>query len=251
MATLSVVIIARNETAKIRRCLESVAWADELIVVDSMSADATREICREFTSKVYLREFDTFDRQKNFGLERAGGQWILSVDADEVVSPALSEELRATLARDGKGYDGFVLRRENYLCGHPIRYAWGRDALVRLVRNGRGRFRGEVHEKLEVEGRVGELTQPLLHFNSDDLHEYLAKNYRYIALEARVRHRKGERFRIARALLSPLRVFLFRYVRLRGFRDGTMGLIVCVLLAFFTFLVHVKLWELGRSETSR
>lgn len=248
MHTLSVVIITRNEAAKIRRCLESVAWADELIVVDAGSTDGTPEICREFTSKVYLREFDRFDRQKNFGREQATGRWILSLDADEVVSPALGEELRATLARDRDGYDGFVLRRENYLCGHPIAYVWGRDALVRLVRSGRGRFHGEVHEKLRVDGPVGELSQPLHHFNSDNLQEYIAKNRRYVALEAEGRYRRGERFNIARALLSPLRVFLFRYIRLRGFRDGPMGLVLCVLLAFFTFLIHARLWELTRAE---
>ncbi len=251
MGALSVVIITRNEAARIRRCLESVVWADEVIVVDSGSTDRTEAVCREFTSKVYRREFDTFDRQKNFGLELATGQWILSLDADEVISRPLREELLATLARDGDGHDGFVLRRENYLCGHPILHAWGRDALVRLVRRGRGRFHGAVHEKLEVDGRVGELKQPLLHFNSDSLQEYIAKNQAYIALEAQRRHQRGERFSIARALLSPLRVFLFRYVRLRGFRDGTMGFILCVLLAFFTFLIHARLWELKQSEAPR
>lgn len=251
MGTLSVVIITRNEAARIRRCLEGVAWADEIIVVDSGSTDGTDAVCREFTSKVYRREFDTFDRQKNFGLELATGQWILSLDADEVVSPALREELLATLSRDGDGCNGFVLRRQNYLCGHPILHTWGRDALVRLVRRGRGRFSGAVHEKLQVDGPVGELKQPLLHFNSDSLHEYIAKNQAYIGLEAQRRYQRGERFSMVRALLSPLRVFLFRYVRLRGFRDGTMGFILCVLLAFFTFLIHARLWELTQSEARR
>ena len=251
MRALSVVIITRNEAARIRRCLESVVWADEVIVVDSGSTDRTEAVCREFTSKVYRREFDTFDRQKNFGLELATGQWILSLDADEVISRPLREELLATLTGDGDGHDGFILRRGNYLCGHPILHAWGRDALVRLVRRGRGRFHGAVHEKLEGDGRVGELKQPLLHFNSDSLQEYIAKNQAYIALEAQRRHQRGERFSIARALLSPLRVFLFRYVRLRGFRDGTMGFILCVLLAFFTFLIHARLWELTQSEAPR
>ena len=251
MGALSVVIITRNEAARIRRCLESVAWADEVIVVDSGSTDGTEAVCREFTSKVYRREFDTFDRQKNFGLELATGQWILSLDADEVVSPALREELLATLTGDGDGRNGFVLRRQNYLCGHPILHTWGRDALVRLVRKGGGRFDGAVHEKLQVDGPVGELRQPLLHFNSDSLQEYIAKNQAYIGLEAQRRYQRGERFSMARALLSPPRVFLFRYVRLRGFRDGTMGFILCVLLAFFTFLIHARLWELTQPEARR
>lgn len=251
MCALSVVIITRNEAARIRRCLESVAWADEVIVVDSGSTDGTTKICQEFTAKVHTREFDTFDRQKNFGLELATGRWILSLDADEVVSPALCEELLATLATDGDAHDGFALRRENYLCRRLILHAWGRDALVRLVRRGCGRFHGAVHEKLRVDGPVAELSQPLLHFNSDSLQEYIGKNQRYIALEAQRRYQRGERFSIPRALLSPLQVFLFRYVRLRGFRDGTMGFILCLLLAFFTFLMHARLWELTQSETPR
>lgn len=250
MCALSVVIITRNEAARIRRCLESVAWADEVIVVDSGSTDGTEAISRELGAKLYRRAFDTFDRQKNFGLERAAGPWILSVDADEVISPALREEIEALLTRDGDGQDGFVLRRENYLCGHPIRHAWGKDALVRLVRKGCGAFAGTVHEKLEVNGPVAELRQPLLHFNSDSLQEYIAKNLAYIALEARRRYERGERFSILRALLAPLRVFLFRYVRLGGFRDGTMGFILCVLLAFFTFLIHAGLWNLAQSEAT-
>jgi glycosyltransferase involved in cell wall biosynthesis len=251
VGALSVVIITRNEAARIRRCLASVAWADEVIVVDSGSTDGTEAICKEFTTRVYQRDFDTFDRQKNFGLERATGPWILSMDADEVVSPALREELKALLARDGDGRDGFLLRRENYLCRHPIRHAWGRDALVRLVRKGRGRFAGTVHEKLDVNGPVAELRQPLLHFNSDSLQEYTAKNLAYIALEAQRRYQRGERFGLARAVLSPLWVFFFRYVRLGGFRDGTMGFVLCVLLAFFTFLIHASLWELAQSEATR
>lgn len=249
MPTLSVVAITRNEATRIRRCLESVAWADEVVVVDSGSTDGTADVCRTITPRVFVREFDTFDRQKNFALAQATGDWILSLDADEVVPPALAEELRALLGRDGDGYDGFLVRRENYLCGRPIVHAWGFDALVRVVRRGRGRFRREVHEKLEVDGRVGTLRAPLRHFNSDTLEEYLAKNHRYVALESDRRRRAGERAGLLRALMSPARVFLFRYVWLGGYRDGGMGFVLSALLAFFTFLVHARLWELGQAES--
>jgi hypothetical protein len=178
----------------------------------------------------------------------ASSQWILSLDADEAVSPALRDELQATLESDGRGHDGFVLQRQNYLCGHPIVHAWGKDALVRLVRKGHGVFQGTVHEKLQVTGSVDELSQPLLHFNSTSLHNYVAKNLAYVALDAERRYRQGERFNAARALTAPVRVFVFRYVWLQGFRDGIMGLILCALLAFFTFLVHGRLWELEQTQ---
>lgn len=251
MGTLSVAVITRNEASTIRRCLESVDWADELIVVDSGSTDGTVEACRAFTSKVFVRAFDTFDVQKNFAFAQARTDWILSIDADEVVSPALAVELREIVARGGDGCDGFVLRRENYVCGRPIRYLWGHDALVRLVRRGRGRFQGDVHEKLRVEGRVGTLRQPLLHFNSTDLRQWMAKNRQYVELEARLRYRAGERFNPARALLAPLHVFFFRYVTLRGYRDGGLGFVLSCLLAFFTFRLHVRLRELGWTEAAQ
>ena len=146
MPELSVVIITRNKTARIRRCLESVAWAGEIIVVDPGSTDGMAAVCGEYTSKIYRRAFDTFDRQKNFGPELASGQWTLSLDADEGVSPPLRKEVQATLARDGDGRGGFLLQRQNYLCGHPLVHTWGQDALVRLVRRGRGRFQGTIHE---------------------------------------------------------------------------------------------------------
>jgi glycosyltransferase involved in cell wall biosynthesis len=247
VATLSVVVITRNEARRIRRCLESCAWADELVVVDSGSDDGTVEICREFTPHVHVRPFDRFDRQKNFGLDMATSEWVLALDADEVVSPALRDEIRQVVAAGGD-HAAFVLRRQNLLCGQPIDHAWGRDALVRLMRRGRGRFHNAVHEKVEVDGPVGELAAPLLHFNSEDLQEWIAKNQRYVGLEARERVQRGERFRLARALLSPLRVFLFRYVGLGGLRDGRMGLVLCVSLAFFTFLLHARLRELETAE---
>ncbi|MBI2217754.1 MAG: glycosyltransferase family 2 protein [Candidatus Rokubacteria bacterium] len=250
MPDLSVVIITRNEAARIERCLASVAWADELIIVDAGSTDGTAERCRAFTPHVLVRAFDSFDRQKNFALAQASGRWILSVDADEVVTPALGDEIRTVVARDGNGHAGFVVRRTNYLCGRPIRHVWGRDALVRLVQNGRGRFANTVHEKLQVDGPVGDLREPLLHYNSDTLAEYLAKNHRYVDLEAAARHARGERFHPVRAVLAPLRVFLFRYVRLGGFRDGPIGLILAMLLGFFTFVMHVRLWELRQAERS-
>lgn len=251
MPMLSVIVITKNEERRIRRCLESVRWADEIVVVDSGSTDETLKICREFTDRILVRSFDTFSSQKNAALDRATGDWVLSLDADEVVSPSLTDELCAMLGRDGDGCNAFVLRRENYFCGRPIRYVWGRDALVRVVRRGCGRFRGEVHEKLGVSGRIGELTQALLHYNSENLHEYVAKNNLYTSLEAQLRYHRGEQSHSVRLFLSPLRVFLFRYIRLQGFRDGKTGFILCVLLAFFTFLVHLKLLEFARSETNQ
>ncbi len=240
MGTLSVVIITANDAGRIRPCLKAVGWADEVIVVDSGSQDGTVEACVAFGAQLHHRAFDTFDRQKNFGLALAKGDWILSLDADERVSPELRTEIQGVVSRDGVGCDGFLLHRQNYLCGRPIRHAWGRDALVRLVRRGHGCFRGAVHEQLTVDGRIGELAEPLLHFNSESLKEYGAKNLRHVALEAETGREKGAPCSILRAVLSPLHVFVFRYCWLRGFRDGWMGFVLSVLLAFFSFLIHAS-----------
>lgn len=244
MGTVSLVIITKNEAPRIRLCLESARWADEIVVVDSGSTDGTVEICREFTDKVIERGFDTFEAQKNFAVEQTTGEWILSLDADEVLSPEASQEIRSKVIDNGSGYVGYVLRRENYLCGTRIRHVWGHDRQLRLFQKGKGRFCGSVHERVMVHGDVGELIHPLLHYNSVNLWKFLAKNELYTNLEARRKYESGERLNLAKSLLSPVRVFFFRFVTLGGYRDGTMGLVLSMALAYFALRVQWKIWRM-------
>jgi glycosyltransferase involved in cell wall biosynthesis len=240
-------VITRNEAHRVARCLQSVGFADEIVVVDSESTDGTMDVCRAFTDKVFVRPFDSFVAQKNAALEYATGEWVVPIDADEVVSPELAREIRETIDRDPPEA-GFLVYRENYFCGRPIRHVWHNDRQVRLLRRGRVRYVRPVHEDVLVDGTLGVLRHRLQHFNSTSVGEYVAKHERYATLEARMKYERGERFDPVKLLLSPLRVLWLRYVRIGGYRDGWMGLLLSLLFAWFVFRVHVKILALQRGQ---
>jgi glycosyltransferase involved in cell wall biosynthesis len=245
--SLSVIMITKDAAGHVRRSLESIRWADEVVVMDSGSNDDTVPICRDYTTKIFVRPFDTFAAQRNAALKRAAGEWILALDADEVVPLDLAREIREIVARPGPGIHGYFVRRQNHFCGRPIRYLWGDDRLLRLFRRESGRFVNDVHEKVELAGPAATLSHPLVHFNSATLREYVRKNALYTRLEAGQRSRRGERGSLFRLLLAPLRVFA--YLSLRGYRDGWMGLLLAALLAYFTLRMHGLLWSLTRGRS--
>src|SRR5437879_6964818 len=140
MPALSVIIITKNEAHRIRRCLENLQWADEIVVVDSGSSDDTLSICKEFTENVFVRPFDNFSNQKNAALDLASGEWALSIDADEVVTADLAREIRQRIRSTGAGYAAYSVRRENFACGPPIRHGLKNDTQVKLFIRGVCRY---------------------------------------------------------------------------------------------------------------
>jgi glycosyltransferase involved in cell wall biosynthesis len=241
---LSVVIVTRNEEDRIRDCLASVAWADEIVVVDAESGDKTAAIAREFTDRVLLRAWDGFAAQKNFGIEQARGEWVLSLDADEQVEPALRDEIEATLA-SGDACDGYRVARRNIMWGRWIRHGGlYPDWQVRLFRRARGRFTDlAVHESVRVDGRVGRLHAPLLHKSYRDVGDFLRRAERYATLAAEEWARRAQPFRRHRLVTAPLARFLSMYVVRRGFLDGWRGFLLAVLYAYYVFIRSVKIWE--------
>jgi len=241
---LSVVIVTHNEEDRIRDCLASVAWADELVVVDAGSDDKTAAIAREFTDRVVLRAWNGFASQKNFGIDAARGEWVLSLDADEQVEPALREEILATLTAPG-ACDGYRIARRNIMWGRWIRHGGlYPDWQLRLFRRARGRFVDRaVHESIRVEGRVGQLTAPLLHHSYRDVGDFLRRADRYASLAADDWVRGGRRFRRHRLVVAPLFRFLSMYVVRGGFLDGWRGFLLAVLYAYYVLIRSVKIWE--------
>jgi len=237
---LSVVIITYNEEKNIRGCLENISWADEIVVVDTFSKDKTVEIVQEYTDKIYKRKFDSFEKLKNYALTLAQGDWLLSLDADERITPQGRKEIESAIKK--KEFDGFYLFRKNYLVGHPINYVWGPDMHLRLFRKDKVKFEGLVHEKAKVKGKVDKLKNPFLHFNASTWKEYILKNELYASLEAKKKLLRGERFNILKLFLSPIHVFFFRYFQNKGYKDKIIGLILSILLSYFTFRIHYKLW---------
>jgi glycosyltransferase involved in cell wall biosynthesis len=241
---LSVVVVTLNEEERLRACLESAAWADELIVVDALSQDKTAQIAREFTDRVIVRPWPGFAAQKNFAIGEASGDWILSLDADELVSPALRGEIARVLA-DGGPHDGYRTPRRNMFWGEWIRHGglWP-DWQIRLFRRGHGRFVSRaVHESVEVTGSVGRLEGPLIHRSYRDVSDFLARADRYSTLAAEEWVRSGKRARASDMVLRPLGRFLSMYVLRLGFLDGPRGFLLASLYAYYVLIRSVKAWE--------
>lgn len=242
---ISATIITWNEEANIRACLESLAWVDEIVVCDAISEDATVAICQEHGAKVVREPWLGYARQKNRCLELASQDWILSVDADERVSPALRAEIERA-AGSGE-HDGYRIPRRNYFGGRWIRHGgWYPDYTLRLFRRGRGRFIDrEVHEEVQVAGTVGTLREPLEHRTYRDIADFLHRMDRYSTLSALEYHKQGRRPRLMDLLLRPPATFLKMYLLRWGVLDGYAGFLLATLSACYTFAKYAKLRELA------
>ncbi|MDZ7374320.1 MAG: glycosyltransferase family 2 protein [candidate division KSB1 bacterium] len=243
-STLSALIIAQNEAHQIAECLESLRWADEIIVVDGGSADGTAEIARRYTPHVFVHPWRGYALQRRFALEKATGSWILAVDADERIPSSLADEIRHIVARDGEGYDGFYIARKSYFLGKWIRRAgWFPGYQLRLCRRERTHVTDRaVHEGLVVEGKVGYLTQPMLHFTYPTLESALERVNRYTTLEV-IDRGSGSRVRPADLLFHPLGEFLKKYIGLAGFAEGVHGLVLAATAALYKLALYAKIWE--------
>jgi glycosyltransferase involved in cell wall biosynthesis len=235
--SITAAVIARDEERLIQDCLDSLAWADEvLVVVDAATRDRTGEIARASGARVAERVFDTFAAQRDAALRWASGAWVLFVDADERVSPALRQEVCARVAAPD-GCVGFWIPRRNVLMGRVLRHAgWAPDYQLRLLERGHARYdpRRVVHEVPVLDGPAGYLSEPLVHFNYRDLKEFFDKQERYCGLEARRwLMTYGRRPRLRSVLGQPLREFWRRYVVLEGYREGGLGLALCLALAWY------------------
>jgi glycosyltransferase involved in cell wall biosynthesis len=241
------VVITLNEEERLRACLESVAWADEIVVVDAESHDKTVQIAREFTDRVVIRPWPGFAAQKNFALELARSDWILSLDADEEVSPALREEIARVVADPAAG-DGYAVPRRNIFWGRWVRHGGlYPDWQVRLFRRGRARFlERDVHESVRVEGRVGRLDGALLHRSYRDVADFLARADRYSTLAAEEWVRSGRPARARDLLLRPVGRFLGMYVLRLGCLDGWRGLLLATLYAYYVGMRAAKILERAR-----
>lgn len=241
---LSVTVITFNEEKNLRLCLESLAFADEIVVVDSGSSDRTVEIARSFTDHVFEEPWHGYARQKNLAQEKARGPWILNVDADERVTPALREEIRSLLAR-GPIEAGFRIPRKNYFRGRWIRHGgWYPNYMLRLYRKESGAFAPrEVHEQVVVQGKVGTLQSPLEHFTYDSISDYLKRMEVYSELSALQYVREGKKVSWGEILFRSFFTFFRMWILQAGFLDKADGLVLAVLYAQYTFAKYAKLKE--------
>ncbi|MDR0782131.1 MAG: glycosyltransferase family 2 protein [Pseudomonadales bacterium] len=244
---LSVILITRDEEANIRACLESVVWADEVIVVDSGSTDATVMICKEFGAQVYAHDWPGYGAQKNRALDYASGDWVLSLDADERVTPELRKEIEVAIRADAAP-DAYRIPRLSSFCGRFMRHSgWCPDFVTRLFKRGRARFSDSlVHERLVVDGITGELSNPFLHYTYDDLEEALRKINEYSTAGALMMQQSGRHTRLRGAVLRAAWSFFRTYILRAGFLDGREGFMLAVSNAEGTYYRYLKLMLLNR-----
>jgi glycosyltransferase involved in cell wall biosynthesis len=250
LATLSVIVITKNEEHNIIDCLESVKWANEIVVVDGGSDDKTVDLARRYSQKVYMKPWEGYAVSKNFALEQCTGDWILWLDADERVTKELSEEIQNVVSQGIAGYDGFEVSRRAFFLGRWIRHCgWYPGYVLRLFRRGSGRWSDKkVHEHLEIEGNIGRLNSDLLHYTDPNLWHYFDKFNRYTTLAAEELTAKGEHFRLSQLTVRPIWLFVRMYFLKLGFLDGVQGFILCVLSSCYVFTKYAKLWEITASK---
>jgi Glycosyltransferases involved in cell wall biogenesis len=246
--TVSAVLITRDAAAHLEECLTALDWCDEIVVVDGGSRDDTAAIARRHGARFEVAtDWPGFGPQKNRALALAASDWVLSVDADEVVPPGLRDEILAQLAAPGD-VAAFDLPRASSFCGQWMRHGgWWPDRVTRLFRRGAARFSDDrVHERLIVDGPVRHLAEPLRHYSYDSLEQALAKMDRYSTLGAQQAHARGRRATPATAILRGCWAFFRGYVLRLGVLDGRMGLVLALYNGHTTYYRYLKLWQLGR-----
>lgn len=252
--TLSVVLITLNEAANLPRTLKSVRWAQEIVVVDSGSTDGTIEMARGSGARVFEEPWRGFAAQKNSAIAHAGGDWVLSLDADEEVSPELAREIQALLASDPP-FSAYRIPRLNHFMGRPLRHGgYWPDPKLRLFQRGQARFAERaVHETMQSAGPVGDLKYPLLHHCYPTMEEYVEHVNRYSTLSAQALANAGRAPRSLAALLwhslvNPAATFLYNYIFRLGFLDGPEGLLQHLNHSIYIHWKYAKAWRARRGE---
>jgi glycosyltransferase involved in cell wall biosynthesis len=245
MSEVSVIIISLNQEDNIVPCLETVQWADDLVIVDSGSQDRTLELARGFTERIFTINWPGFGAAKNYALDQVRGDWVFSLDTDERVSEALRDEI-LSVAQAGSHFAGYRMPRKNYFGDRWVkRLGWYPDYTLRLFRRGNGRFRERaVHEEVLVNGPVGFLQNPLDHYSYDSVSDYIARQDRYALLAAQEMLRDGRRPRAGELFWRPLSHFLKLYVLRLGFLEGRLGYTLALLSSLYNFLKYYYLREL-------
>jgi glycosyltransferase involved in cell wall biosynthesis len=246
---ISAFIVCMNEEQQIRRCLESIKWCDEIVIIDSGSTDKTLDICREYTDRIFVRPWPGFVAQKGFGLEQCRGEWVLNLDADEAVTPELRDEMLAAVTAPGD-YNGFYLLRVVFYLGKFWRKGgWYPEYRLRLCRRAVTTWGGsDPHEKAIVEGATTRLNSELWHFTYDNISNQIRSLNKFASDTAATLYGKGKRFSVSQLILNPIARFIKFYVFRKGYKEGFRGFLVAIFETFYVFLKYAKLWELSQKK---
>ncbi|MGA2968019.1 MAG: glycosyltransferase family 2 protein [Candidatus Levyibacteriota bacterium] len=247
MSKVSAVISAFNEEKNIERCLKSLSFADEIVVVDNGSSDKTAEIAKRYTSKVFSQANNPaqIDLQKNFGFEKATGDWILSIDADEEVSKELAQEIEGVIKKKN-AVNGYWIPRKNIIFGKFIEHTgWFPDPQLRLFKKGKGKYiKTHVHEPIKLDGESAYLKEFIIHHHYETIAQFIRRTVDiYAPNEAKDYLDKGYQLSYFDAVRFPLNEFISRFFARKGYQDGFHGLMLSLLMAFYHFMIFAYLWE--------
>lgn len=246
--TISAFLIVYNEEEKIERCLKSISWVDEIIIVDSASTDRTIEICKKFTDKILVRPFVNYSYQKNFALSKVTSDWALSIDADEEITTDLKNEILEKITHLNI-YNAFTIPRHSFIFGREFRFSGTqKDKPIRLFKAQLSCYERPVHEVVEIKGPLGEMQHFMYHYTYVNLSTYLEKFNRYTSLEANYLLEKKHRLRLFDIVFRPPLTFIRLYFWEQGFRDGLEGFTFCCLSACYAFVKHLKYRELLKQK---
>lgn len=246
---ISAVVLTKNEERNIEECLETLGFCDEVVVVDDNSTDKTRTIAKKLGAKVYQRDLNgDFAAQRNFGMEKASGKWVLFIDADERVTAELAEEIKQKI-KVGEAM-GFRVKRMDFIWGRELKHGETANlSFVRLGRRGAGKWKRRVHEYWDIKGRIGELKNPILHFPHPTIREFIHDINFMSTLHAKAKFEAGERSSLFKILFFPRAKFFKNWIMLGGFLDGAPGFLVALVMSFHSFLAWSKLWLLQKGTT--
>ena len=249
-STISIAIITLNEENNIQRCLKSVKWADEIVIADSGSKDATVAIAREFGAFLYEIEFQNFSQAKQEALNRCTSEWVLILDADEEVSLSLQNKIRSLLS-EPQAADGYKIKRIAEFLGKKMHYGeWGSDYPTRLFKRESGRMNGaRIHESVIVQGKVERINNPMYHYPYSSMNEYSQKINRYSQLVAEEMVEKRKKITFFDIFSHSGFKFLQSYILKAGFLDGRRGLLLACYLAYYVMLKYTKAWEILKINT--
>lgn len=249
---VSVIVLTKNEEKNIADCLKNLKWCDELIVIDGNSTDETVKIAEKNNAKVYLRSLDDFSNQRNFGITKANGEWILFVDADERISDALAFEISNVLSNWANGveneYKGFYVSRNDIIWGKELKYGESGIKLLRLAKKNSGNWTGKVHEKWVIDGKIGLLKNPITHYPHQSVAAFLKEINYYTDLRAQELYAKRKKVKWLSFVIYPIGKFINNFIFKKGFLDGENGLVVAIIMSFHSFLVRGKLWLMWNKE---
>lgn len=250
---ISAIILTHNEEKNIKECLETVKWCDEIIVIDDVSTDRTVELAKKQGAVVFSRKLDgNFSDQRNFGLSKAKGEWVLFIDADERVSEALwFEIMQHTNSPIGVNV-GFFIKRKDTIWNHELNFGeTGSIKLLKLAKKGSGNWERSVHEIWKVKGNTAVLNNPLMHYPHINVAKFLKEINFYTGLRARELFENRTKASFLSIIFFPTGKFLQNYLFRQGFRDGIPGLLLALMMSFHSFLVRSKLWLLWNNDTKR